>query len=211
MFEAGAGWEHNTPLSLSAGVFSAAPRKGPREQAVTPAQRRLFAATTKCLEVSRRAVGSREPRSGPAARLSSTPQPPSRALGAWQALPWHRGAWEVLTEEPGPVSAPGSPRTPGPGLVSSATEMDASISLAAHVPCPGGRGRSGCCSHSILLPAEVSPHPAAPRCAGQGFSQDHVRRQPREAKQTDAEARLHEAHSDQWAGRGEAGWIRARR
>lgn len=50
VIQARAGREHNEPLSLSAGIFTAAPWKGPREQTATPAKLQVCAATTKCLE-----------------------------------------------------------------------------------------------------------------------------------------------------------------
>ncbi|XP_055578099.1 uncharacterized protein LOC129736924 [Falco cherrug] len=127
-------------------------------------------------------------------------------LGAQQALLQHWGDWDVLVEEPGPVSAPGSLGTRGPGLHSSAREMDASISLVARIPAqppalPGKeRGllvlhpplrakkrqqRIGTRKSSSALATSCS------RCAGQGFSGDQVRRQLREAKQAGAELCLH--------------------
>ena len=158
------------------------------------------------LKISQWAAGSPArgwlPR-GSCSWLSPAPQPPLWGLGAQQALLQHRGAWEALADEPGPVPAPGSPGTPGPGLPSSAREMDASISLIARVPAqpPALHSHEG---KERVLPslhppprgglrankrqqrnharraAQVSLHPTALalRCAGQGFSQEQVSRQP---------------------------------
>lgn len=164
LFQARAGREHNEPLSLSAGIFSASPWKGPREQTVTPAKPRVFAATTKRLKISQRAAGS--PAWGWLLRgscrwLSLTPQPPSWGLGAQQVLPQHRGDWEVLMEEPGPVCSmlPKDTR-PWAALWSQGDHPSASspVSLPSLLPFPATKGRRG--------GAALTPSSSLQRAAG---------------------------------------------
>lgn len=189
--QARAGWEHNEPLSLSAGILTTAPWKGPREQTAAPAKLQVCAATTKCLE-DRSKQQEALLRAGCPAQLAEPD--PTATLGALGALPSSGVTGRRLQRSQGCVCStmpkdtrPGLLPLPGRRMHPSAHHLSLPSPLASSpVRAQPWKGRS--CSPSILLCAEgwgwvkgsretrtsssgvtASPAPA-PCCPGQGFS-----------------------------------------
>lgn len=135
--QARAGWEHNEPLSLSAGILTTAPWKGPREQTAAPAKLQVCAATTKCLE-DRSEQQEALLRAGCPAQLAEPD--PTATLGALGALPSSGVTGRRLQRSQGCVCST-MPKDTRPGLL----------------PWPGRRMHPS--AHHLSLPSPLASSP----------------------------------------------------